>query len=127
MDGYEPRAFVCPCACGEALGDTYASVLALGVGGVETTLHELNTSSTGAVANTSSYCALCRRITSSLNSARSIQDNTVHARRERAYFVACTAFIGAWPKQTRGARQRGRKPKPGEDAPRKRVGFRFSV
>jgi hypothetical protein len=127
MDADEPSAFVCPCACREALGDTYTSVLALGVGGVKATLQDLTASSTGSVANTSSYCALCRRITPSLNSARSIQDNAIHARRERAYFVACAAFIGAWPKQTRGARQRTRKPKPGEEATTKRVGFRFCV
>ena len=128
MDAFEPRAFVCPCVCSGALGDTYATVLALGVGGVKTTLQELSASSTGSVANTSSYCDVCRRITPSLNANTSMQENAMHARRQRAYFVACADFIGSWPKQARGARQRSRKPKPGADADGKKgVGFRFCV
>jgi hypothetical protein len=111
MDAEETRAFVCPCAYTGAIEDTYASVLALGAGGVRTTMQELTASSTGVVANTSSYCALCRRITPSLNQARSLQENAMQLKRQRAYFVACAQFIGSWPKQTRGSRQRGRKSK----------------
>lgn len=123
MDAEEPRAFICPCAYSGALGDTYASVLALGVAGVRTTLQELITSSTGAVANTSSYCALCQPITPSLNAARSMQENAMHSRRQREYYVACADFIGAWPKQTRGVRQRNRKPR--DDGKPGRSGFLF--
>ena len=102
-------AFVCPCACSGDLRDTYASVLALGAGGVRTALDEMVICSRGAVANTSSYCARCRRITPSLNSARPMQENVMHWRRQHAYFVACAAFTGSWPKQTRGVRLRKRK------------------
>jgi len=104
-------AFICPCAYSGELGDTYASVLALGVDGVRTTLDEMVICSTGAVANTSSYCVKCRRITPSLNSARPMQENVMHWKRQHAFYVACAQFIHSWPKQTRGARQRKHKKK----------------
>jgi hypothetical protein len=107
----EPCSFICPCAYGGEMRDTYASVLALGADGVRTALDESVICSRGAVANTSSYCAKCRRITPSLNAARSVQENVMHWRRQHAYFVACAAFIGSWPKLSRGMRQRKRRKK----------------
>ncbi len=92
-----------------ALDDTYASVLVLGAHGVKPALQEMLARSQGVVANTSSYCAACRRITPSLNAARSVQENAMHWRRQHAYYGACEAFIGSWPKQTRGVRLRNRK------------------
>lgn len=114
----ESRAFVCPCAYSGSMGDTYASVLVLGVDGVHKTLDEAIASSTGDVANTSSYCLRCRRITPSINSAQSIQENAMHWKRQRAFYVACGGFIRQWPKQTRGMRLRNRKKKnrPVDDA-----------
>jgi hypothetical protein len=58
----------------------YASVLALGADGLQRTLQEMLADIKGSVANTSSYCAKCRRITPSLNAARSIQENAMHWR-----------------------------------------------
>ena len=107
----EPCAFICPCEYGGDLHDTYASVLALGVDGVRTTLDEILICSTGAVANTSSYCAKCRRITPSLNSARPMQENAMLWKKQHAFYAACSQFIRSWPKQTRGKRQRNRKKK----------------
>jgi hypothetical protein len=103
--------FTCPCAYSGPLGDTYASVLVLGVDGLQRALEEMLADSKGAVANTSSYCAKCRRITPSLNAARSIQENAMHWRRQYAYYNACSAFISSWPRQTRGTRLRNRKKK----------------
>ena len=103
--------FVCPCDWRAPLSDTYASVLVLGIDGVRTTLDEIIASSTGAVANTSSYCMKCRRITPSFNTACSMQDNVIHWKKKHSYYVACTQFIGAWPKQTRGMRLRNRRKK----------------
>jgi hypothetical protein len=91
--------------------DTYASVLALGGDSVQTALDESTVIARGAVANTSSYCARCRTITPSLNSARSVQENVVHWRRNHAYFRACAEFIAGWPKLARGSRQRKRRKK----------------
>jgi hypothetical protein len=104
-------AFICPCSYSGTLEDTYASVLVLGTDGVQKTLQKIIASSNGAVANTSSYCAKCRRITPSLNSARSIQENAMHWNRQHDYYVACSQFISSWPKQTRGMRLRKRKKK----------------
>jgi len=104
-------SFVCPCESTGPLSDTYASVLVLGVEAVRSTLDEIITSSTGSVANTSSYCVKCRRITPSLNTARSIQENLMNWKKQHTYFVACSKFIGAWPKQTRGMRLRNRRKK----------------
>jgi len=111
MDSSAACAFACPCEVPGDMADTYASMLALGAGGVRTALDESVIISRGAVANTSSYCAKCRRITPSLNAARSVQENVMNWRKQHAYFVACDAFISSWPKQSRGMRQRKRKKK----------------
>jgi hypothetical protein len=108
---HTPASFVCPCDWSGALSDTYASVLVLGVDGVQATLDEIIASSTGAVANTSSYCLKCRRITPSLNAAQTIQENLMHWKKQHAYYVACADFMRQWPKQTRGMRLRKRKQK----------------
>ena len=102
-------ASICPCAYRGDLHDTYASVLVLGADGVQPALQAMLASSHGVVANTSSYCADCRRITPSLNAARSIQENAMQWQRQHAYYAACSAFIGSWPKQARGVRLRNRK------------------
>lgn len=104
-------AFICPCELRGPLQDTYASVLALGVAGVQTALDAAVAERAGVVANTSSYCAKCRRITPSLNSARSVQENVIHWRKNHAHFLACAQFIAAWPKLVRGSRQRSRRKK----------------
>lgn len=104
-------SFVCPCDWNGLLSDTYASVLVLGVDAVQSTLDEIIASSTGSVANTSSYCLKCRRITPSLNTALSIQENVMNWKKQHTYFGACSKFIGAWPKQTRGMRLRNRRKK----------------
>lgn len=83
----------------------------LGVSSVKAALDADVAERTGAVANTCSYCARCRRITPSLNAARSVQENVIHWQKQRAHFVACAAFIAAWPKLARGSRQRSRRKK----------------
>lgn len=106
-----PTSFRCPCEWSGSFADTYATVLVLGVDKVQATLDEITVSCTGAVANTSSYCLKCRRITPSLNTARTIQENVMHWKNQHAYYLACSKFIGAWPKQTRGMRLRNRRKK----------------
>ena len=139
-------AFACPCELRGAIAATYATVLALGEGGVQAALDAAVASAasvsspasreprealdaplgmssakaaldaavaerTGAVANTASYCCKCRRITPNLNPASSVQENVMHWRRQRAYFIACARFIADWPKVARGSRQRSRRKK----------------
>jgi hypothetical protein len=103
--------FICPCEWKGSFSNTYATVLVLGVDTLQATLDEIIASSTGAVANTSSYCLKCRRITPSLNAARTTQENLMRWNKQHEYYVACSGFMRQWPKQTRGMRVRSRKKK----------------
>jgi hypothetical protein len=104
-------AFVCPCACDTSLDNTYASVLVVGVDGVAATLHNIRSSSLPPIANTSSYCMACRRITPSFNPSLTAEANVLHWQRKRAFYASCEQFIGTWPKRVRGTRVRHRKKK----------------
>jgi hypothetical protein len=110
-EAHNCTSFVCPCEWSGTLNNTYASVLVLGNDDVKSTLDEIIRTSTGVVANTSSYCLKCRRITPSLNASRTIQENLMYWKKQHAYYVACADFIRQWPKQKRGMRLRNRKKK----------------
>ena len=100
--------YVCPaCTAGEPGGDTYASVLVLGAGQLGSTLAEVTSvSASTSVANISSYCMRCMRITPCLNADVSLPENLMEWKRKYAYFTACEAFINEWPKKTRVSRAR---------------------
>jgi hypothetical protein len=104
-------AFVCPCAYGASLQNTYASVLVVGVDGVAATLHDIRSSALPPIANMSSYCMTCRRITPSFNPSCTAEANVLHWERKRAFYASCEQFIGTWPKRARGTRVRHRKKK----------------
>lgn len=104
-------AFVCPCAYTASLHNTYASVLVVGVDGVATTLHDIRSSALPPIANMSSYCMTCRRITPSFNPSLTAEANVLHWQRKRAFYASCEQFIGTWPKRARGTRVRHRKKK----------------
>jgi hypothetical protein len=106
-DGEMLPAFVCPCSHDGSLGNTYASVLVLGVDNVARTLAGMGTCA--AVANTSSYCVRCRHITPSLNASRTMQENVMQWDPQHSFYVACAQFIKTCPKKTRGTRLRDRK------------------
>lgn len=109
--GAEIPVFVCPCTFSGQLHNTYASVLAVGVNGVAGTLADIRSYDKPPIANMSSYCMACKRITPSFHPARTVAENVLHWQRKRAFYVSCEHFISAWPKYERGKRARQRKKK----------------
>ena len=103
--------FVCPCTYDASLQNTYASVLVVGVDRVAQTLHDIRSNVLPPIANMSSYCMTCRRITPSFNPSRPAEANVLHWKRQRAFYASCAHFIGTWPKRARGTRVRHRKKK----------------
>ena len=103
--------YVCPaCTPREPGGDTYASVLVLGAGQLDSTLAEVTSvSASTSVANISSYCMRCMRITPCLNADVSLPENLMEWKRKYSFFTSCEAFINEWPRKTRV--NRGRKSK----------------
>lgn len=100
--------YVCPtCTPREPGDDTYASVLVLGVGQLGSTLEEVKcVSASNSVANISSYCMRCMRITPCLNAGVSVPENLMEWKRKHEFYTACEAFINKWPKKTRANRLR---------------------
>ena len=103
--------FVCPCTCCATVQDTYASVLTVGIQGVAATLADMHSHDKQPIANMSSYCMGCRRITPSFDPALAVADNVMHWQRKHAFYVSFQHFISTWPKYERGrrARQRAKK------------------
>lgn len=95
--------YVCPtCTPCTSDGDTYASVLVLGAGQLDSTLDEIKRVSTSSsVANISSYCIQCMRITPCFNTAVCMRENLMEWKRKYAFFTSCEAFISEWPKKKR--------------------------
>jgi hypothetical protein len=104
-------SYVCPaCTPREPGDDTYASVLVLGAGQLGSTLEDVKrVSASTSVANISSYCMRCMRITPCLNAGVCMRENLMEWRRKYAFYTACEAFINEWPKKARV--NRGRKSK----------------
>ena len=100
--------YVCPaCTPREPGGDTYASVLVLGAGQLDSTLAEVTrVSESTSVANISSYCMRCMRITPCLNADVCLRENLMEWKRKHAFYTSCEAFINGWPKKTRVSRAR---------------------
>lgn len=100
--------YACPaCTPRESGGDTYASVLVLGAGQLGSTLEDVKrVSASNSVANISSYCMQCMRITPCLNADVCVPENLMEWRRKHAFYTACEAFISEWPKKTRVNRLR---------------------
>lgn len=101
-------SYVCPtCTPREPGGDTYASVLVLGAGQLGSTLEDVKlVSANTSVANISSYCMRCMRITPCLNAGVSVPENLMEWKRKHAFYTSCEAFINEWPKKTRANRLR---------------------
>jgi hypothetical protein len=85
-------------------------VLVLGAGQLRNTLDEIKrVAKRTSVANISSYCMRCMRITPCLNAGVCMRENLMEWRRKYAFYTACEAFINEWPKKARV--NRGRKSK----------------
>jgi len=96
-------SYICPECTKQVPGnDTYASVLVFGVGQLASTLNDIRRIATiNSVANISSYCINCMRITPSLNTDVSIQENVMEWKRKHAFYTSCEMFIQKWPKKNR--------------------------